>query len=229
MSGELAPKVKGAAALLAAERLVPGVNVVVLLEVAGLPEVLVAVVALVGQPGVVGVLEHVDRQSGQDCGLVVALLAHVAGQKVSLFMTSQVAIQPEFFRTVLASQVPGGVSHQVLLEVAPVPEDLAANIADQFPPGPGLSLDFTIDFLVAGLQVRLNLPPVALHVITKTRQGPEDTPALLAGVPRGSPPVKLCFVLLKDRLRGEEPRAGLAVVRQRHVFLISILAVFSQL
>lgn len=131
MGGELSPQVEGAAAELADERLVTGMDIVVLLQVDRLPETLVAVVALERQIRLVLMPQHVNAQSCQHGGLVVALLAHVAGVKMGLLVSGQVAEQPELLGTVLAREVAYGVPHQMPLVIAFMSKHLVAGLAEK--------------------------------------------------------------------------------------------------
>lgn len=129
VGSQLSPQEERARAGLTNEGLVARVYVVVLLELLGLTEVLVTLVALEGQLGLVGVPGHVDAQGGQHRCLVVALLADVARQEVGLLVTRQVSEEPELLRAVFAGELACAVACQVLLVVAPVSEHLAAGLA----------------------------------------------------------------------------------------------------
>lgn len=75
--GELSSQVEGVVAELTDKRLLARVDVIMLLEIEFFPEPLVAFVALKRQVRLVHVSRHVDAQSCQNSGLVIALLAHV--------------------------------------------------------------------------------------------------------------------------------------------------------
>ena len=128
---ELPPEVECVPADLAHEWLIAGMDVVVFLEVNCFSKPLVAVVALEGQVGLVCVPQHVNTESCQDSGFVVALLAHVAGVEVRLLVSRQVPKEAKLLRTVLAGQVPNSMTQKVLLVVALVSEDLVASLAEK--------------------------------------------------------------------------------------------------
>lgn len=75
--GKLSSQVKGVVAELTDERLLARVDVIMFLEIELFPETLVAFVALKWQIRFVHVSRHVDAQSCQNSGLVIALLAHI--------------------------------------------------------------------------------------------------------------------------------------------------------
>lgn len=74
---ELPPQVERVVAELADERLLARMDIVMFLEVELLPEALVALVALERQVRLVHVSRHVDAESCQNSGFIIALLAHV--------------------------------------------------------------------------------------------------------------------------------------------------------
>lgn len=129
--GELSPQVEGVVAELTDERLLARVNIIVLLKIELLPEALVTLIALERQIRFVHVSRHVDAQSRQNGGFVIALLAHVTRQKMRLLVPRQIAKQSKFLGAMLAREITHCVAQQMLLIVALVPKNLVTGLTEK--------------------------------------------------------------------------------------------------
>ena len=229
VSGELPSQVESTAAQLANERLVPGVYVVVLLQIDRLPETLVAVVALEREIRLVRVSQHVNAERGQHGRFVVALLAHVTRIEVSLLVPGQIAEQPELLRAVFASQVADSVPHQMFLVVALVPEHLVARFTEE------LQLWLLFLYLQSiGTTARhrrraARFTPslatrVLLHVLSQIHVRSEHPAALGASVLTFT--LVLDLVIVQQRLRSEKHTAQFTVVSQRQILFLVLVVHF---
>lgn len=86
MCGELSSQVESVVAELTDKRLLARVNIVMLLKIEFLPETLVAFIALKRQIRLVHMSRHVDAQSCQNGGLIIALLTHITRQEMGLLV-----------------------------------------------------------------------------------------------------------------------------------------------